>query len=208
MNGKLWLAYTILTIGLSFSPGPAVLTVVAQAVRHGWRRSVFGNLGILSGNGLYFALSALGLGAFIAASPRLYGFLRWGGIGYLAFSALRSLAAKPDPAREVAAAENRPAALWRQAITTQLANPKTIVFFAGMLAPFLDPKAAWPAWAQIAVYAATDMFFEGPILLFYGIAADHGARRLGPAAHGRWRDRIAALCLLGAAGWLALRKMN
>jgi homoserine/homoserine lactone efflux protein len=206
VNLKLWFAYTLLTIGLSFSPGPAVLTVVSQAIRHGWRRSCFGALGILSGNGIYFLLSALGIGAFIAASPKLYGFLRWGGIAYLVFSGLRALFSKPDPEREIVAAENRPFALWKQAIATQLANPKTIVFFASMLAPFIDPKAAWPVWAQIAIYAATDMFFEYPILIFYGLAADHGARRLGGAVHGRWRDRLAALCLLAVAAWLALRK--
>ncbi len=206
MNPRLWLAYTILTIGLSFSPGPAVLTVVSQAVRHGWRRSGFGALGILSGNGFYFLLSAVGIGAFIAASPSVYSVLRWGGIAYLAFTALRTLFSRPDPEKEIVSAENRPFALWKQAIATQLANPKTIVFFASMLAPFIDPKAAWPVWAQIAVYAATDMIFEYPILLFYGVAADHGARRLGAAAHGRWRDRVAALGLLGVAAWLALRK--
>lgn len=138
-----------------------------------------GALGILSGNAIYFTLSALGLGAFVPASPRLLGVLRWGGIAFLVWTALRALLAKPDASGAIALAPGTRRALYLQRLTTQLTNPKTIVFFVSLLAPFIDPKASWPPAAQIAVCAATSIAVEPPILVGYGVAGAHG-RRLIP----------------------------
>jgi threonine/homoserine/homoserine lactone efflux protein len=205
MNLRLWLAYTVLEIGLCFTPGPAVFTVVSQSLRNGWRRSGFGALGIAAGNLFYFALSALGLGAFIATSPRVYAVLRWGGIAYLAYCAVRLLASRAGALGQVVSAEGRPAALFAQGLATQLSNPKAIVFFASFLAPFLDPGAAWSIPAQLAVFAVTTTASELPILLFYGWAASRGGALLPAGELGRWQDRIAGACLLVVAAWLGLR---
>ncbi len=205
MNLHLWLVYTALEIGLCFTPGPAVFTVVSQAVRNGWRRSAYGALGIAAGNLVYFGLSALGLAAFIATSPRVYAVLRWGGIAYLACSAIRLLASRGGALGKVTSAANRPAALFVQGLVTQLANPKALVFFTSILAPFLDPGADWPISAQMAVYAVTTEVSEVPILVLYGFTASRGGALLPAEKVGQWQDRIAGMSLLVVAGWLAAR---
>jgi homoserine/homoserine lactone efflux protein len=205
VNPRLWLAYALLEIGLSATPGPAVLTVIAQAVRHGARKSLWGNAGILCANLLYFGLSAAGVGAFLAASPRLYLVLRWAGIGYLAFTAVRLLAARPEEARAPRSAAGAPRALFLQGFATHMGNPKAIVFYVSFLAPFLDPAARWPAAAQLAGYAATTAAIEVPILALYGVAAARGSRFLPAGRVGLRQDRIAGAALLAVAAWLALR---
>jgi homoserine/homoserine lactone efflux protein len=205
VNSRLWLAYAALEIGLSLTPGPAVLTVASQGLRHGWRRSVYGALGISAGNLVFFALSALGIGAFLATSPRVYAVLRWGGIAYLAWSAARLLASRAATLGRVAAADGRPRALFAQAVATQLSNPKAIVFFASFLAPFVDPGAAWSVPAQLAAFAATTAVCETPILAFYGWVASRGGALLPEGKLGQWQDRIAGACLLVVAAWLGLR---
>lgn len=205
MNFHLWLAYALLDLGLCLTPGPAVLTVVSQAIRHGGRRSAFGALGISAGNLVYFTLSALGLGAFIATSPRIHAVLRWGGIAYLTYTALRLLLARGGPSERIASAEGRPGALFGQGLATQLSNPKAIVFFASFLVPFVDPSAAWPIPVQLAVFAATTTATEIPVLLVYGHLASHGGALLRKETLGRWQDRLAGTCLLAVAAWLGLR---
>ena len=206
MNPHLWAAYVALAVLLSFTPGPAVLTVIGQGVRHGWRLSLFGVAGILVGNGIYFTLSALGLGAFVAASPRLFGVLRWGGIGFLAWMGLRALFTKARAEVEVQAESTASSrALFMQAMTTQLANPKAIIFFVSILVPFLDQQAPWPPWAQVATYGVTGTLIEGPVLAAYGFAGAHGGRRLASGGRAAWTSRISGACLLTAATWLALR---
>jgi homoserine/homoserine lactone efflux protein len=202
MSLTLWLQYVVLEILLSLCPGPAVFTVIAQGIKHGGRKSIFGNLGICTGNGIYFLLSALGLGAMIAARPAIYLSLRWGGIAYLLYTAVRLLLAHAESASGIRAAEGRPGALYRQAVITQLSNPKTIIFFVALLAPFIDPKRNVP-W-QIFILACTTMVFEFPILLMYGYGAAHGSKLLPEGKVGLWQDRIAGICLATAAVFLAL----
>ena len=62
MTLKTWLLFLVMETALSLSPGPAVFYVVSQGVRGGLRRTLPSACGILSANGIYFALSATSLG--------------------------------------------------------------------------------------------------------------------------------------------------
>ena len=81
--------FAITEFFLSLSPGPAVLLVVSTSLNRGFRPSTGSILGILSVNALYFSLSAIGVGAIIAASPSLALGLKVTGCLYLAFTALQ-----------------------------------------------------------------------------------------------------------------------
>jgi homoserine/homoserine lactone efflux protein len=205
MNLHLLIAYAVLEFWLCLTPGPAVLTVAGQGARHGWRMTAWGAAGICAANLVYFALSALGLGAFLAASPALFAVLRWGGIGYLAWSGVRLLAAKEGIGVAVRQVEGRPRALFMQAVSTQLGNPKAIIFFSSILAPFLDPHASWPIPAQLAVYALVTEVTEFPLLVLFAAAAARGSQLLPVGRAGLWQDRIAGASLVAVAGWLTLR---
>jgi homoserine/homoserine lactone efflux protein len=201
----LWLAYALLDLWLCLTPGPAVMTVVGQGVRHGWRRAAFGAAGISSANLLFFGLSAAGVGAFIAASPALYLFLRWGGLAFLAWSAVRLLRSRESALGKVREVEGRPGPLFRQALAVQLSNPKAIVFFTAILAPFLDTSAAWSIPSQVGVLALTTTLTEFPVLVGYAALASHGSRLLPAGRLGQWQDRFAGACLLGVVVWLVAR---
>lgn len=205
MNLHLLLAYTVLEFWLCLTPGPAVLTVAGQGARHGWRQAAWGAAGICAANLIYFALSALGLGAFLAASPATFAVVRWGGIGYLAWSGARLLAAKESAGVAVREVEGRPRALFLQAVSTQLGNPKAIIFFTSILAPFIDAHAAWSVPAQLAVYAVVTEVTEFPLLVLFAVAAARGSRLLPVGRAGLWQDRIAGASLVVVAGWLTLR---
>ena len=59
--------------------------VVSQGMKAGFKPSLRGTLGILTGNAIYFALSALGLGALLMASATLFQITRWLGVAYFDF---------------------------------------------------------------------------------------------------------------------------
>jgi threonine/homoserine/homoserine lactone efflux protein len=181
------------------------MTVVSQGVRHGWRRAAVGAAGISAANLVYFSLSAVGVGAFVAASPRLLLALRWLGVGYLAFTAARLLLSSATTLDRVRVPDGGPRALFAQAVATQLGNPKAIIFFSSILTPFVDLGAAWPVPAQMAVFAATTTLTEYPILVGYAWAASRGSSVLPQGRLGLWQDRVAGTCLLVVAGWLAVR---
>src|SRR5215212_10449156 len=79
------LFFAAMELVLCLTPGPAVLLIVSQAMKRGFKPSLSGALGILSGNAIYFALSAAGLGALLVASKTVFEGIKWIGAGYLIF---------------------------------------------------------------------------------------------------------------------------
>lgn len=72
MSLKLLLVFAVTEFVLSLTPGPAVLLVISQGMKTGFKSSLRGALGILTGNAIYFALSACGLGALLIASAHCF----------------------------------------------------------------------------------------------------------------------------------------
>ena len=192
------LFFAAMEIILCFTPGPAVLVIVSQAMKRGFRRSLRGALGITTGNAIYFVLSAAGLGALLVASRTVFEVIKWIGAGYLIFMGLRMILTKKETVQEeqqVAARDDS----FRQALFVQLANPKAVVFFTALLPQFIDPKG--PIALQFFVLGVTSTVIELPVLAIYGYAADKG--RAMYARHTRWIERIAGGCLVAAGAKLA-----
>ena len=203
-----WLWFLWLEILLSLSPGPAVLFVIAQGLRHGGGRSLWASAGILAANTFYFALSAIGLGAVLATMPRLFEVVKWAGVVYLlwlAARALRSRAPVAGPAIEQPPVRGRE--LLRRGFLLQIANPKALLFFAAILPPFVDLRSppAWPPWLQVLVLGVTSVGSEFWVLLGYGCLAGAAATRVRSPTFVHWLDRVSGLLLLAVAVWVALR---
>ena len=161
--------------GLVFSalPGPAVLQVTAQGFRGGFGAAMAAVLGILLGSALYILVTALGLGALIAASATAFAAIKILGAAYLIV--MGGLAIWRAGKSETAAAPGKP---FRQALVTQICNPKAILFFGAFMPQFLDrQKALLPQWAEMF---AIVMAWEAVVLSAYGWLASHGGQWLGP----------------------------
>ena len=191
---------------LSLSPGPAVLLVASQGVRSGFAGSVRGALGIMTGDALYFTLSALGLGALLLASEPLFVLIKWAGALYLIFLGTRLIIASfADGSVSISTpTPESPAKLYRQGLWMQLANPKAILFFTALLPQFIDPTRA--AAPQFVVLGLVSMAVQFPTLLLYGWLAARGGGWLKGSRYGRWLDRLAGTFLVGAGVKLALAK--
>ena len=192
------LFFAAMEIVLCFTPGPAVLLIVSQAMKRGFKPSLRGALGILTGNGIYFVLSALGLGALLVASRTVFEVIKWLGAGYLVFMGLRMILAKKKEESEETNVAVRDDS-FRQALLVQLSNPKAVVFFTALLPQFIDPKG--PVALQFFVLGVISTVIEFPVLALYGFAADRG--RAMYARHTRWIERIAGGCLVAAGAKLA-----
>lgn len=183
---------------LCVSPGPAVLYVTSQGIAGGFRSSLFANLGIVSGNVVYFAASALGLGALILASGDLFALVKWCGAAYLIWLGVRMFlgAARSGPS-DVPPNAVRARRIYRTGLVVQLANPKNLVFFVAILPPFIDPARSVPL--QILILGVTSQAIEIVTLAAYGAAASGAGRWLRESHFAVWADRVAG-SLLAAIG--------
>lgn len=202
MTLETWLAFLVTETVLCLTPGPAVLYVVAHGMGQGPRAGLAANLGVLTGNAIYFALSAAGLGALLLASHTLFTILKWAGAGYLVWLGVATLLGRSGGLSVAAADGRRAGPIWRGGLLLQLANPKALLFFAALLPQFIDP--AGDVVAQVAILGMTSVLVEFAVLTFYGSAAGRAGRLVRRPSLVRWLDRAAGVMLIGAGAGLAL----
>jgi len=182
-----------------------VLYVVGQGMRHGARKAIAANLGILSGNAIWFTASAIGLAALVAVAAPVFNAIRWLGVAYLTWlgiCAWRDALRGTDATQRIAPSVPGTFRMWRQGVLLQLANPKAILFFTALLPQFVDAKQ--PIAAQIGVLAITSIASEFVVLAFYGwLAARGGALLIARPRLARATDAAAGTCLVGAGVGLA-----
>jgi threonine/homoserine/homoserine lactone efflux protein len=196
MTLETWALFAVTEGALSLTPGPAVLLVLSQGLTRGTRPSVYASLGILTGNAVYFALSATGLGAVLMASYELFSAIRWLGAAYLVWLGVTALLGTSAVLTVTPAAPTSAARTFGNGLVLQLANPKALVFFVALLPPFIDPRGSM--LAQVALLAATSVAIEFLVLLAYGMLA---GRLTVVAARPRFQtlaNRVAGTMLIAA----------
>jgi len=198
-------AFVGLTIVASITPGPAVLLVMAHGLKGGWASSLKVSLGVQAGNGIYLTLSAIGLGAILAASEALFHAIKWIGAAYLVYLGIRAIAnakaAAPTGAREPMLA--RP---FTQATMSQLANPKSVLFFGALMPQFIQP--AHPLLPQYLAFAAICFVVEMPVLAFYGWVAARGRGLFASPRSVAWRERLSGSALIAVGASIAAVKRS
>jgi homoserine/homoserine lactone efflux protein len=205
MTVHTWLLFALTDLVLCLTPGPAVLFVVSQGLRLGRRSAIAGNLGILTANAAYFALSAAGLGAVLLASHQVFSVIRYAGAAYLVYLGLRTFFGEglAVPAEAVAQAD-RPAAMrvWLRGVSLQAANPKALLFFAALLPQFIQPSFD-PA-RQILILGITSVVIEFFVLSGYGLFASIASRRAREPRFARLTSRVSGVMLIGAGAGIGL----
>lgn len=193
---------------LSLYPGPAVLLVISQGVRYGARSSLLGTIGILTGNVLYFSMSAMGLGVILITSEKLFLLIKYFGAIYLGYLGakmiIQSLIGQESKQAAIIPASRQK--LFREGLLTQLANPKAILFFAALLPQFIDAHQA--TVYQFIILGIISVMIEYPILMTYGWLADKGSTWFRHGKYANWIDRVAGTFLIGAGIKLAFMKKN
>ena len=203
MNWTTWCLFAATETVLSFTPGPAVLFVLASALRVGAQRSIPAILAILAANSLYFALSATSIGALLASSHSLFLAVKWTGAAYLVYLGARSILGQ----RSVVPVERQTASAagWRlfgDGLVLQLSNPKALVFFAAILPQFVDPRR--PMVPQIVIFGLTSNVCEFAVLFGYAVAAGRASTLTRQPRYAKWTNRLAGGLLIGAGAGLAL----
>jgi homoserine/homoserine lactone efflux protein len=199
MRWDVWVVFFIMETAACFSPGPAVLYVLSQALARGTLASVWANLGILSGNIIYFFLSATGIGAIILASHSVFSAIRWMGAAYLIYLGVTAFAgksrvlsvAKPDAAPLLGARA------LLSGMILQLSSPGAIIFFVALLPQFVDPSRS--VARQVAILAVTSVCIEFCVLLGYGALAGRATQAASQPRFAKVTNRVSGTMLIVAA---------
>ncbi|MGK9064768.1 LysE family translocator [Stutzerimonas chloritidismutans] len=205
MSLETWLLYASAALVVILIPGPLSLLMISNSLNHGVRRSWPAFLGGVTASILLLSASALGLGAILMASERLFSTLKLIGALYLFYLAWQSWqeARRAPAAREINGAVSAPrfGRLFGQAFLLGGSNPKDILFFAAFLPQFLN--AEQPLLTQLLVMIATWAVLDLCCKLAYGLGAQGAARYLRTGKGHVWFNRTSA-ALFGGAGAASL----
>ena len=159
MAWSLWWVYLLASGGLSLTPGPNSLLVLAHGALHGRRRTLWTIAGGALGFALLIGLSMLGIGALLRASADALVLLKWGGGAYLVWLGIQLWRAPPLQLKPSADAPfPRRSQLFRQGLFAAVSNPKALLFYGAFLPQFLDPARS--LWLQFVVMAGTFAVIE------------------------------------------------
>jgi len=89
MAWEVWLTFVGAAIAIAVSPGAGAIQSMATGLTHGVRRGYWSILGLEIGLMLQLALVAAGLGAVVTNSIVAFNVIRWIGVAYLVYLAVR-----------------------------------------------------------------------------------------------------------------------
>jgi len=170
-----------------------MLMCMTTALQHGPRRAMAAAGGSVTAVLGTMLLSALGLGALLAASETAFWILKAAGAAYLIWLGIKTFRSQgsvfdqmPDGATAAPAVPAH--RLFVQGLIVGGSNPKAILFFTAFFPQFLDPTLSFAP--QFAVLAATFVAFEFTVLTLCAL----GVARLAPVLRSgnrmRWFNRI------------------
>ena len=135
------LAVTLAGFALSATPGPSMLYVLSRSVGQNQAAGLASAVGLCLGGIILAVATALGLAALFETYEWMVVVLRYVGSAYLIWlgvDMIRGAQAEANAALNVEDVERRSisAIIW-QGIVVEVLNPKTVLFFALFLPPFI-----------------------------------------------------------------------
>ena len=136
-------AFVVVAVVVIVTPGPDTALTIRNTLLGGRRAGVFTAFGVVTGQAVWSLATSAGLAALLVASAPAFRALKLIGAAYLIFlgaqaiwAALRSSNWRPEVARDPSSPRLLPRVALRQGVISNLANPKSAVFFTSLLPQF------------------------------------------------------------------------
>ncbi|MDY0329588.1 MAG: LysE family translocator [Thiomonas sp.] len=205
-SGTTYLLFISFALAAAFTPGPAVMLSIHNAMHHGWRHAILSSLGNISGLLVLSSLSALGLDAVLQSSEWAFTAVKVAGAAYLIWLGVqqwRNAAQRPAATQTASNLHmqtghaNKPHKLYVKGLMVALSNPKAIVFIAALFPQFLT--ASRPLGPQYLALTLTFMAISLLALSTYAGLAVMARRRLKVWFASGWPQRVSGsvFCAFG-----------
>lgn len=198
-----WLAFFAACWVISLSPGAGAIASMSCGLQYGFWRGYWNVLGLQLALVLQIAIVAAGVGAVLATSALAFSLIKWFGVLYLVYLAIKQWRARPSDMADDAAVRpiGRPLSLVMRGFLVNISNPKALVFMLAILPQFIDPHQ--PLLAQYLIICATMVAVDLTVMAGYTGLASRALRLLRTPKQQRRMNRTFAGLFVGAAAFLA-----
>ncbi len=200
--------FLLVGIALNLTPGSDTVYIMTRSIAQGKKAGLVSVLGIGTGSFIHTLGSALGLSIILTYSTTLFMAVKYLGAAYIIYLGLKMILDKNVLFENARQACNHPDLLrvYRQAVLTNVLNPKVALFFLTFLPQFINPAntygplpflilggtfiATGAMWCLCLAYSASFM-----------TTALRNNRRMGIIS-----QRISGAVLIGLGAHLALKR--
>ncbi|AKA83354.1 threonine transporter RhtB [Pseudomonas synxantha] len=198
-----WLAFFLASWIISLSPGAGAIASMSSGLQYGFVRGYWNAIGLQLGLAMQIAVVAGGLGAILAASSTAFYAIKWFGVAYLVYLAIKQWRALPMDMTDDAAVRpiGKPMAMMFRGFLVNASNPKALVFMLAVLPQFVNPQA--PLLIQYLILGATMISVDMIVMAGYTGLASKVLRLLRTPKQQKRVNRTFAGLFVGAAGFLA-----
>ena len=198
-----WLAFFLASWIISLSPGAGAIASMSSGLQYGFVRGYWNAIGLQLGLAMQIAVVAGGLGAILAASSTAFYAIKWFGVAYLVYLAIKQWRALPMDMTDDAAVRpiGKPMAMMFRGFLVNASNPKALVFMLAVLPQFVNPQA--PLLIQYLILGATMISVDMIVMAGYTGLASRVLRLLRTPKQQKRVNRTFAGLFVGAAGFLA-----
>lgn len=166
-----FIGFTLTAAAIVASPGPDTMLILRNSFMGGTRIGLYTVAGVQLGLLGHTLLAVLGLAALLAASPVAFRIIAAGGalyLGWLGIQTLRSGLLAGDPAQAGGSRRISAPAAVRDALLTNLLNPKVILLFLALMPQFVN-TARGSVSLQMLVFSAwlliLNVIWQSPLAL-------------------------------------------
>ncbi len=198
-----WLAFFLASWIISLSPGAGAIASMSSGLQYGFVRGYWNAIGLQLGLAMQIAVVAGGLGAVLAASSTAFYAIKWFGVAYLVYLAVKQWRALPMDMTDdtVVRPLGKPMAMMFRGFLVNASNPKALVFMLAVLPQFVNPQA--PLLIQYLILGATMISVDMVVMAGYTGLASKVLRLLRTPTQQKRVNRTFAGLFVGAAGFLA-----
>lgn len=200
------ITYVLIVLGFVFIPGPATLLTMARAASSGTKAGIATGAGIAVGDLIHTSMAIVGLSAVIATSALLFSIVKYAGAAFLIYLGIRAMLDKAPVELKGGAPAIGAGRAFRQAVLTEVLNPKTALFFLAFLPQFVRPEHGAIA-VQLAILGTVFVLLGLVSTVIFAV----GAGRLGdllrrhPAVV-KWQGKVVGTIYCAVGVRLALQE--
>ncbi len=143
MNGIIQFETFLLTgILLNITPGNDTIFILTKSISQGKKAGIISALGIATGSIIHTIFAACGLAAVLSQSVLIFKLIQYAGAVYLLYMGYQML--KDSEGLKTEIIDHQKAVnyyhIYRDAIITNVLNPKVALFFIAFLPQFINPE--------------------------------------------------------------------
>jgi len=134
--------FLIAGILLNLTPGNDTIFILSKSIAQGKKAGIMSVLGIATGSLIHTTLAALGLSIIIAKSLVVFTIIKYVGAAYLLYIGYKMITSRMKVDANISTDANKINLLkiYRDAVLTNVLNPKVAMFFIAFLPQFIDPS--------------------------------------------------------------------